>query len=187
MPVKRRTEQPVKVALEVPEVVAVDAATECHVTPPAVASRMVDYLCPDPQCLTLEPQAGTGNLISSLLDAECSLNRLVAVERHQGLCTVLERRFEGLPLVRGCFLEYAEEMAGKQGFSQILMNPPFKQVRKHMKAALSLLDSNIEGRASLVALVPITYEHEDAYTCEVLDRETFPSAKVLTKIIQFEY
>ncbi len=187
MPVRRRrTEQPM-VALEVPEVMAVDASTECHVTPQAVADRMVSYLCPDSQSLILEPHAGTGNLILSLLDVGCDIGKIVAVERHQGLCQAIEERFEGLPLVCGCFLEYAEEMAGKRGFSHILMNPPFKHVKKHMKAALSLLDSSIEGRASLVALVPVTYEHEDAHTCEVLGNDTFPNAKVLTKIIQFEY
>jgi hypothetical protein len=46
----------------VPEIIAVDSATECHVTPPDVAARMVRYLGEVGDYLTLEPSAGTGNL-----------------------------------------------------------------------------------------------------------------------------
>jgi phospholipid N-methyltransferase len=173
-------------ALSVPDALAVDCATECHVTPPAVAATMVDYLRPDPQRLTLEPQAGTGNLIHALLDSGCILQNIRAVERHQSLCSVLRNRFDGLNLFGRCFLDYAQDFTSKQLFAQILMNPPFRHVRKHMSAALSLLDWDADGGCSLVALVPITYEHEDAYTCEVLDCDTFAAAKVSTKIICFE-
>lgn len=73
-------------------IVAVDKATECHVTPDNVADRMVSYLGPTGDYLTLEPSAGTG--------------------------------------------------------------------------------------------VPITFEHPDAQTLEVLPSDTFASAKVNTKIIR---
>ncbi len=64
------------------------------------------------------------------------------------------------------------------------MNPPFKQIRQHMKAALSLLGKAGHDKAVLVALVPITYQHEDAETMEELSRDTFSTAQVSTKIIR---
>ncbi|WP_298966662.1 hypothetical protein [uncultured Roseibium sp.] len=65
------------------------------------------------------------------------------------------------------------------------MNPPFSQVRKHIKAALSLLGRNGHDEpAVLVALVPITYEHEDAETLETLPEDTFSTCTIRTKIIR---
>ncbi|MBL4656965.1 MAG: hypothetical protein JKX73_03120 [Flavobacteriales bacterium] len=67
------------------------------------------------------------------------------------------------------------------------MNPPFKKVRQHIKAALSLLGNGGHDCAVLIALVPITYQHEDMETLEELPRDTFSTAQVSTKIIRFEY
>ncbi len=55
-----------------------------------------------------------------------------------------------------------------------------------MKAALSLLGCGGHEVATLVALVPITYQHDEAEELEELDRETFPTAAVSTKIIRIE-
>jgi len=174
--------------LEVPEVVAVDAVTECHVTPLDVAARMAEYLDPA-DCLTLEPEAGTGNLIHALYESGQSYGDVVAIERHQKLCTSIRARFKNRcpkTLIQGCFLDYAAENARRVQYPRVIMNPPFRQVKKHMKAALSLLGSAGLDNAVLVALVPITYEHSKAEVCEVLNRETFPNAKVMTKIIKIE-
>ncbi len=55
-----------------------------------------------------------------------------------------------------------------------------------MQAALNLLGSGGHDVATLVALVPITYQHDEAEELEILDRETFPTAAVNTKIIRIE-
>ncbi len=62
------------------EVIAVDSATECHVTPMDVAARMVSYLGPVGDYPTLEPQAGTGNLIRALYDAGYSRHALTVMQ-----------------------------------------------------------------------------------------------------------
>jgi len=40
---------------------------------------------------------------------------------------------------------------------------------------------------TLVALVPVTYQHDDAEALETLPRDTFSTVNVSTKIIRFEY
>lgn len=172
-----------------PDVVEVDRLSECHVTPPGVAARMVDYLGPVGDYLTLEPSAGTGNLIAALYGSGHSRYELTAIERHPTLCGEIRSRFKGsqqIDPIQQCFLEYAEDARGKIEFPRIIMNPPFRDVRKHMTAALSLLGYGGHDCATLVALVPITYQHDEAETLEELDNETFPTAKVHTKIIGVE-
>lgn len=162
----------------------VDAATECHVTPADVAARMVAYLGPQGDYLTLEPSAGTGQLVHALFAAGHSRYELTMVERHVGLAS--ELRNLG-PVFNQCFLEYAGEARGKVEFPRIIMNPPFKDVRRHIAAAVSLLGKNgHQEPACLVALVPITYQHPDAETLEELPNTTFATAKVWTKIIRIE-
>lgn len=164
--------------------VAVDAATECHVTPPDVARRMVQYLGPVGDYLTLEPSAGTGALSRALLDAGHSRYELCQVERHNTLAARLHKLG---PVVNRCFLEYAEEARGKVEFPRIVMNPPFRKVRAHIAAARSLLGrgGHMEP-ACMVALVPCTYpaDAEGFETLEILPDTTFTSAKVRTKIIR---
>lgn len=167
---------------------AIDAATECHVTPDDVARRMVRYLGPQGDYLTLEPSAGTGQLVRALLAAGHSPHEICMVERHTTLARELSQfAAKGAGLIRRCFLEYAMEARGKVEFPRIIMNPPFSQVRKHMKAALSLMGKNGHVSAPvLVALVPVTYQHDDAETLEILPPDTFATAKVNTKIIRIE-
>jgi phospholipid N-methyltransferase len=175
--------------LRVPEVVEVDSRTECHVTPLDVAARMVEYLGPVGDYLTIDPQAGTGSLIQALFDSGHSPRETVAIEKHSGLCQVIRKRFSGdqyIEPINRCFLEYAAEAKGKIEYPRIITNPPFRHVRKHMQAALNLLGSGGHDVATLVALVPITYQHDEAEELEILDRETFPTAAVNTKIIRIE-
>lgn len=163
------------------EIVAVDAATECHVTPDDVAARMVRYLGPVGDYLTLEPSAGTGQLVRALLASGHSDCELTMVERHIKLANQL--RALG-PVINRCFLEYADEARGKVEFPRIIMNPPFSQVRKHIAAALSLLGKGGHDRVTLVALVPITFQNSEAEELETLPSDTFATAKVNTKIIR---
>lgn len=160
----------------------VDRATECHITPPDVAALMVDYLGADEGGLTLEPSAGTGALLRALIGAGYDPARLVAVERHNTLAARLSGE-EAAQIYNRCFLEYAREREGGFGFSRIVMNPPFRAVKAHIKAALSLLANE---DAVMVALVPITYEHELAEPLQRLPRDTFSTAQVSTKLISFE-
>jgi len=169
----------------------ISARTECHVTPPDIAARMVEYLGPCGDALTLEPSAGTGNLVAALLDAGQSQFELCAVEQSADLWDAMHKRIREK---YGCdvkgwrgrdFLEYAEEARDRIEFSRIIMNPPFSQVHKHITAALSLWGFGGHAEKTIIALVPVTYEHEDAEEMERLPPDTFATAKVFTKIIRF--
>ena len=172
--------------LELAAPVMVDKATECHVTPPDVAARMVRYLGPQGDYFTLEPSAGTGQLARALLASGHSSCELCMVERHNTLAARLHAsEFRGAGIVNSCFLEWASEVRGKVEFPRVIMNPPFSEVRKHVAAALSLLGRNgHECAPVLVALVPITFEHLEAETLEILPADTFATARVNTKIIR---
>jgi hypothetical protein len=184
IPVRKRRDTQEIEPIKAPELVAVDKATECHVTPADVARRMVDYLGPQGDYLTLEPSAGTGQLARALIDAGHSPQELTMIERHNTLASQL---YKIGPTINRCFLEYAEEAAGRVQFPRVIMNPPFKQVRQHIKAALSLMGSNGHTETPvLVALVPITFQHPDAETLEELPDDTFQTARVRTKIIRIE-
>lgn len=170
--------------VELAEPIMVDRATECHVTPDDVAARMVDYLGPQGDWLTLEPSAGTGQLSRALLAAGHSKYELVQVERHIKLAAGLHAFGS---VVNRCFLEWADEVAGKVEFPRIIMNPPFSDVRKHVAAAVRLLGRNGHTEPpTLVALVPITFQHPDAEHLETLPSDTFATAKVHTKIVRIE-
>ena len=74
---------------------------------------------------------------------------------------------------------------GRAEFPRILMNPPFRDVRKHVAAALTLLGrgGHVEA-ATLVALVPVTFDHPEAEHLETLPPDTFSTARVHTKIVR---
>lgn len=189
IPVQDRTGAPAMALAELPQAIEIDSATECHVTPPDVAARMVDYLGPVGDFLTLEPSAGSGNILAALFESGHSVNETVAIERHHGLCKAIRLRFKEeryIDPMQLCFLEYAQEWGSAGQYPRIIMNPPFKQVRQHMAAALTLLGrSGHSDPAVLVALVPITYRHEDMELLEELPRDTFSSCEVSTQLIRF--
>lgn len=174
--------------IEISEPLAVDKATECHVTPEDVARRMARYLGPAGDYLTLEPSAGTGQLVRALIASGQSPCEIVMIERHVKLAASLSNiERQGACLINRCFLEYAEEVRGKVEFPRVIMNPPFSHVRKHIEAALSLMGRHgHESAPVMVALVPITYQNDDAETLEILPPDTFATAKVNTKIIRIE-
>lgn len=181
--VRNRTAPPPVEINEISAPLIIDKTTECHVTPQPVAARMVEYLGPQGDYLTLEPSAGTGALIDALLKAGHSPRELVAVERHNTLAARLN--YPGAGIINRCFLEYAGAVQGAATFPRIIMNPPFGKVRQHISAALSLLGrGGHDEPAVLVALVPITYTHDRAETLEILPDSTFSVARVNTKIIR---
>ncbi|MGH1472694.1 MAG: class I SAM-dependent methyltransferase [Cellvibrionaceae bacterium] len=166
-----------------PEILSVDRSTECHVTPAETAGRMIDYLNLENGLSVLEPECGTGNLIDALTDSGYDLS-ITAVERFIALYQASRVRFaenKGIDFINECFLEFAENT--NQRFDRIVMNPPFRQTKKHIEAAISLLNNN----GLLIALVPVTYQREEIYEIEVLERGIFSTANVLTKIIEYEF
>ncbi len=172
-----------------PEPVVVHRSTECHVTPLDVARRMVDYLPPcGGDALTLEPSAGTGNLLAALFEAGQSEHELIAIERDRELCSAIRHRpmprEKYVNPIHADFLEWSGSRLRGQ-FPRIVMNPPFKAIRKHMDAALRLLGPAGYPEAVLVGLVPCTYEHPDMEVMETLGPDTFSTAKVHTKIVRF--
>lgn len=159
---------------------AVDSATECHVTPEAQAVALCEYSSFD-RCEAielLEPSAGTGRIVTAA-QSYFTNARFMAVERHYGLFERLSGQFndQSIRLVNGCFLEVSNSLLAS--FDLILMNPPFKNVRKHIEAAISCLKSGGE----LVAIVPITFDHPGAETMEILGA-VFSNTEVKTKIIK---
>lgn len=159
---------------------AVWRGTECHVTPSAVAARMAGYLeaaMPHPFGLRgrdiLEPSCGTGNLVAALLEKAA---KVCGVERHAGLAEYCQGRFGELAhIVEADFLEWSSVGL----FNGCLINPPFSKAHAHIAKALSMVHEN----ASLVALVPVTFEWDGMVELERLPVDTFANAKVITKIV----
>lgn len=159
---------------------AVDSATECHVTPEAQAVALCEYSSFDryESIDLLEPSAGTGKIVTAAQNYFPNA-RFMAVERHYRLFERLSDLFcdQSIRLVNGCFLEASNSLLAS--FDLVLMNPPFKNVRKHIEAAISCLKSGGE----LVAIVPVTFDHPEAETLEVLGA-VFANTNVITKIIK---
>jgi len=189
MEVTRRRDAPKISFKDTPKLVEVDTFTECHVTPSDVAERMVEYLEATTDMVTLEPSVGTGNLVKALLDDGHNPRELLMIERHHELHRLARERFKfEVPSYQQCFLEYVEEWKDQGilgAFPRIIMNPPFKKVKQHMNTALTLLGAGAYDEAILVALVPITYQHDEMEEMEILPNDTFAHAKVNTKIIKF--
>lgn len=166
--------------------IELDKATECHVTPLTVAKRMVEYSEVRNNSV-LEPSAGTGNLIQALLNDGNS--EITAVEKNPELSRYLTNNFENIETINMCLLNYANSYDRKK-FPRIIMNPPFREVKKHISSAFSLLglnghfSANNTGPATLVALVPSNFDYPDAVTMERLNRNTFSTTSVMTKIIR---
>lgn len=166
--------------VEVPEILTVDKDTECHVTPDNVARVMVDYLNIDRWVFVLEPSAGTGQLVKALLKDGHRARDIVAIEKHHALAKACEDNCPGVEVYQSCFLEWANETS--LTFPAIIMNPPFRKVKQHINAALDLLN---DEDATLIALVPSTFDHPEMVHIKDLPNDTFALAKVNTKIVGF--
>lgn len=177
IPVTRREDIGKIVAPPVPEVIAVDKSTECHVTPAEVARLMVFYLGLETgKERVLEPEVGTGNLVQALLDAGHPADKVTAVELNVQLSRRVRERFDNaVEVIQGDFLTEPLEL-----FDRIVMNPPFRNVKTHVAAAVK----HLEPGGICVALVPSTFHWDGMETLEHLDNTTFASAKVITKIVR---
>lgn len=174
--VKRRADKTVQ-SVEVPQLVAVDACTECHVTPADVAARMVRYLRLEGTERVLEPNAGTGNLIAALIAAGHPVELLAGVEQHHRLAETARARFGGQVAVTQ--MDFLDLYSGDT-FDRVLMNPPFRAVKKHIGRAVQALNAG----GVCVALVPAPFQWEGAEMLERLEPGIFSAAKVCTKLIR---
>lgn len=163
---------------EWPELLTVDRSTECHVTPQKIALSMVDYLEVENGMSVADPQCGTGSLIAALKESGKRLN-ICGIELNLQLVRSCEKRFhnESIELVNSCFIEYASANARK--FDRIISNPPFRNIQRHIAASLTMLAPG----GVLVALVPVTFDHENATHLENIERGAFSLTNVATKII----
>ncbi len=192
---RRPPNKPAKIQIETPvfyssepknevlDVPLVDKSTECHVTPSDIATRMVDYLSEivdHDDGKTAELHAGTGQLVSALLESNCAIDNIIAVEKNAQLCDFLNKRFPALIVNNECAFDFAGYC--RDDVSRIIVNPPFKNISTHIDNCLSLLRSD---DAVMVVLVPSSYEHDRAEVLENLEAGVFGTTNVKTKIIRF--
>ena len=172
-----------------PRLVEVDRATQCHVTPPPVAARMVEYLDYQPATIdtagqtVIEPQAGTGNLINALLQAGVLSGYILGIEKHCKLVNEITNRFSDdhrlLKIHQGdCLTADFDFCMGE--YDRAISNPPFENVAAHVQRVYDFLKPG--GVA--VCLVPVTYKKLDHEVLENLPGDTFASCTVYTKIIR---
>jgi phosphatidylethanolamine/phosphatidyl-N-methylethanolamine N-methyltransferase len=99
---------------------------------PSTARRLAEAalessVCNDP---VLELGAGTGAVTAALIDAGCSVDRIVAVERDGELCRSLEQRFPGLTVLEGDALELGAllEAAGLSSIAVMISGLPMRAI-----------------------------------------------------------
>jgi len=114
------------------------AVPQLFPTPPDLAERMVNFAEINPGDRVLEPSAGTGNIIDTILglNVDCWIE---IVEKNLSLVDVLASKYHK-PVICGDFLEKTLfELGGK--FDKIIMNPPFENGSDilHIKHALTFL------------------------------------------------
>ena len=108
------------------------SAPELFPTPPDLVQRMVDAAEVERCHRTLEPGAGTGNIVKAVRDW-CD-PPLVAVEINPKLANLLERN--GAYVVVADFLECNGDLGQ---FDRYLMNPPFSAEVAHVRHAYGML------------------------------------------------
>jgi 16S rRNA G966 N2-methylase RsmD len=172
IPVTKRKIQDIE-EINLAPVVSVHASSECHVTKMPIAIKMANYLGYKERLL--EPSAGIGNLV-----VVANAGHITAIEKHYVLYMALSDRirgqFKNINVLLDDFLTYQPE----QLFDGILMNPPFSKVKVHIAKAIDCL----APKGDIVAIVPITFEHDRAETIEELPRDIFMTCNVSTKIIK---
>lgn len=125
--------------------VQVVSAPQLFPTPPELAARVVELAKIEPSHYVLEPSAGTGALLSALIDAEAQ--RVVSVEINPRLveCLKQTQAAHGFPSGEsGWTITCADflECNGDLGtFDRIIMNPPFTDAAdiKHILHARKFL------------------------------------------------
>lgn len=149
--------------------VKVVSAPQLFPTSPALATRLVEEAGVMPGQRVLEPSAGTGNIVSAIVNrgftrADCG--RVVAVEVNRSLADALmERRNKTVYANESnyeirCtdFLECMEEQLGQ--FDRIVMNPPFENGADvaHVTHALKFLKP--DGRLVAIMSAGVTFRQD---------------------------
>ena len=122
--------------------VQVVTAPQLFPTPAALAKRMVELAGIESGHRVLEPSAGTGNILTAILNAEPGA-KVTAVEISSKLCDSLSRKHNPRPagwsILQDDFLTCNGNLGAK--FDRILMNPPFENGAdiKHIRHAITFL------------------------------------------------
>ena len=175
--------------IELARPIMVDKGTECHVTPLKVAAEMFYLADIQPGHKVLEPSGGTGNLAFAIMDRGHDPKDITVIEKNWQLVESMVARAEAqmqeypgnraidFNLIHADFLGW---IVNGRTFDRIVMNPPFKAVKKHIMAA----EQALKPGGVLVAIVPNSFLHPTALDLEQLGSNTFANAKVNTKIIK---
>lgn len=175
--------------IELSRPIMVDKGTECHVTPLKIAAEMFYLADIREGHQVLEPSGGTGNLAFAIMDRGHDPKNITVIEQNWQLVESMAARAGAhfveyprsnaidLKIIHADFLEW---IVNGRTFDRIVMNPPFKAVKKHIQAA----EQALKPGGILIAIVPNSFEHPDADTLEQLGSGTFANAKVNTKIIK---
>ena len=181
--VKRRPRTTDAGAVTLPEIskpLIVHRGTDCFVTPPEVAARIVGYANLESGQIVYDPEAGTGNILQAIIDTEEQVE-LFGHELNYTLFESLVSRFEqqAITLTQGDFLAIEDISVDR-----FLMNPPYakRAAYKHIHHARSLLNSD----GLIIAVVPSTFDIDGMYTLETLPPDTFANTRISTKIIEID-
>lgn len=104
--------------------VQVVSAPQLFPTPADLAQRVVELAEITAGDKVLEPSAGTGNLVRSIIEHGAFASDVVAVEINGALAGKLSSQFPGVSVKHSDFLTLNGEL-GK--FDRIVMNPPFER------------------------------------------------------------
>jgi phospholipid N-methyltransferase len=117
--------------------VQVVSAPQLFPTPAAIAEYMVELAEIERGMLVLEPSAGTGNLLQSIM-ADDKAAGVTAVEINQQLAQRLSAEY---PLTVVHCMDFLEYSRGNWPVDRIVMNPPFENGAdiKHIQHAMTML------------------------------------------------
>ncbi len=103
--------------------VTIQVAPQLIPTPRELSQKMAAMLNLKPTDKILEPEAGTGRLISACDEIWHDKGQMIAVENNYNLCESLKRNYPFAKIHCADFLSFTPEILGK--FDKIIMNPPF--------------------------------------------------------------
>lgn len=112
-------------------------APQLFPTPPDLCARMVELADIQPGMTVLEPSAGTGNILQSIMNDD-KAGAVVAVEINRVLS---DRLAEEYPLSNVQCADFLQFSRGNYPVDRVIMNPPFENGAdiKHIKHALTML------------------------------------------------
>lgn len=164
---------------------------ELYPTPKYLADRMAELARLRPGQKILEPSAGTGSLLESILSVD-PMADCTAMEIEDVLCQHLRKTFPNVKVLHDNFFITSKL---DKGYDRILMNPPFLLALdiKHIQLAISLLNPGgrlvaicADGPRQNDSLRPLVREAGGIW--EPLPAGTFKNAgtMVRTALLTFE-